>query len=78
MQHFNVLGRSTQAVAVVAYVQATKELLVQLPSFSNKIGLVKGKIEEGETCLDAAERELYEETGISLDLAAMHSEHLLR
>lgn len=78
VKDFIALGHCVRAVAVVAYVQATGELLVQRPSFSSKIGLVKGKIEEGETYLAAAERELYEEAGMTLNLAEMQRERPLR
>lgn len=73
-----MLGHCVRSVAVAAYVKTTGELLVQRPAFSEKLGLVKGKVEEGEDYLEAAERELYEEAGVALDLAEMHREQPLR
>lgn len=53
--------------AVVLLIDDNDSVLVVNRPKQNKFGLPGGKVEPGETPIDAAVRETYEETGIDLD-----------
>jgi ADP-ribose pyrophosphatase YjhB (NUDIX family) len=57
--------RRTSGVIIV---RGDSILLVQ--SYGDKYGFPKGSVEEGETSMAAAERELLEETGLKIDLSS--------
>lgn len=67
----------TNVEVSACYLEINNEiLLLQLSSEKDqagKWGLPAGKLEDGESAIQAAKRELYEETGISFDLSHFHS-----
>lgn len=65
MQHYNLILVFSSSFEKVLMLRRTKEPYLNLLNFPG------GKVEQGEDLLQAAERELKEETGLTLPLQAL-------
>lgn len=55
-----------RAVCILAFDEDYRVLTVSRRNDPHKRGLIGGKVDPGETCLEAAVREWYEETGVAI------------